>query len=343
MNSLRHSLGTFAVAFVFVGACGGRTTLDDPGNDAQGGTGNVGQGGSGNTAQGGTTPGFGGSPGFGGAPGFGGDGGFAGEPGFGGDGGFAGEPGFGGDGGFGGDPGFGGSGGFGGGTGGWCGFPVDRCEDCHCFYCEDQVYACRNNEGCSAIRDCERANNCSGPMCVFGVCFGVVNQWGGPGSEAARLALSLDGCANGQCRDQCNGPTGVGGGPGQGGGPGFGGGPGQGGGPGFGGGPGQGGTGGAGGAVGECLDCLASDCPAGQQCFSNPACVSGSICTLQNCINGGGPNIPCAIGCFNGDIQTAQQAFPLVQCAGNQCAGSCTGVLGGPPPPDVDPSPDPGN
>jgi hypothetical protein len=83
----------------------------------------------------------------------------------------------------------------------------------------------------------------------------------------------------------------------------------------------------------DCLTCIAQNCPQAIQCIQNPNCLQGSICTVQNCLVGGTPDLGCALNCFNGDIGAALLALQSLQCMFQTCGQQCGGLLGGPPPP----------
>lgn len=101
---------------------------------------------------------------------------------------------------------------------------------------------------------------------------------------------------------------------------------------------GMGGTGGSGGMGGsgggnplDCINCIGNNCPQAVQCVTDPVCVQGTICAVQNCLTGGQPDLICVLNCFNGDLGTALLALQSVGCIFNQCGNECTGIFGGGP------------
>ncbi len=109
-----------------------------------------------------------------------------------------------------------------------------------------------------------------------------------------------------------------------------------------------GGTGGVGGGTGgsstggsggtgplACIQCIGQQCPQVQQCIMDSACRQGAICTVQNCLSGGGGGgaqmLQCAAKCFNGNYSKAFQALQGLQCVMQQCGGQCQGGIPGLP------------
>lgn len=88
-------------------------------------------------------------------------------------------------------------------------------------------------------------------------------------------------------------------------------------------------TGGGGFTPGDCFSCINGSCAQAQACLSNPACITGIVCTIGTCIQGNGPpNFGCVLGCFNGDFMAAFQALDAITCIGNQCGQECQGAFG---------------
>lgn len=209
------------------------------------------------------------------------------------------------------------------------------CQFCTCDACYDEWTSCDANAGCLDILACADKSGCSGIQCYLGPCQQVIDQNGGPFGNAANAAQAV-----GQCRSGANCPCGGGGSGGSGGGTGGSGGGtgGFGGFGGFGGSGGSGGsgaTGGSGGSGGggplQCITCIAQKCPAVQECLFDNACRDGAICAFQNCLGsgGGGLNLQCMLGCFNGDFSAALKAFQAFQCFFSQCGGACSGGIPG--------------
>jgi hypothetical protein len=189
-----------------------------------------------------------------------------------------------------------------------CGPELDQCDLCTCLDCYGYWTACKDDGGCYDIVSCAKTNGCTGLQCYLGPCQQVINDNGGPFGNSATLAQQT-----GQCAGQydCCGAGGSGGTGG-----------------GTGGSPGGGGTGGG---VVSCVQCIAQQCPAIQQCLFDTTCRDGAICVFQQCLGGGTPDLGCMVGCFNGDFQAAFQAFQAFQCFFTNCGSQCNGVIPGLP------------
>ena len=81
----------------------------------------------------------------------------------------------------------------------------------------------------------------------------------------------------------------------------------------------------------NCINCIGNNCPQAVQCVTDPVCMQGTICAVQNCISGGNPDLICVLNCFNGDLGTALLALQSVGCIFNQCGNECSGIFGGGP------------
>jgi hypothetical protein len=79
--------------------------------------------------------------------------------------------------------------------------------------------------------------------------------------------------------------------------------------------------------------CINQQCPAVQQCIFDQACRDGAICAFQTCLggSGGGFDLQCMLGCFNGDFTAAFQAFQAFQCFFTNCGSQCNGAIPGLP------------
>jgi hypothetical protein len=67
-------------------------------------------------------------------------------------------------------------------------------------------------------------------------------------------------------------------------------------------------------------------CPAAQECFGNPVCVSGVFCGLGACPGlEGSEALGCWIECFGGDAGLALTAINATLCLGENCADACSG------------------
>ena len=222
-----------------------------------------------------------------------------------------------------------------GGTGGSClSVAQNECDDCTCTECGDVWSTCADESGCLDILACADQSGCSGVDCYLGPCQAVIDQNGGPFSNATNAAQTVANCRT-KLNCPCGGGTGGSGGTaGTGGTTGGGGSGGFGNFGGFGGfGGGTGGTGGGGPLA--CLSCITQQCPSAQDCLFDNVCRDGVICAFQSCLSGGpgGLNLQCMLQCFNGDFQAALKAFNAVQCVfgqcGQQCANGIPGLPGG--------------
>ncbi|MBI4956586.1 MAG: hypothetical protein HY908_31505 [Myxococcales bacterium] len=95
---------------------------------------------------------------------------------------------------------------------------------------------------------------------------------------------------------------------------------------------GSGATGGVGGTGGtpfnpiDCLACVGQSCPEVLACITDSACAQGILCTVQNCLAGGQPDLLCVAGCFNGDLQAAMDALQAFSCIFGTCGDYCSGL-----------------
>lgn len=112
------------------------------------------------------------------------------------------------------------------------------------------------------------------------------------------------------------------------------------------------------GPVGECVNCLQSQCGSAiNGCYNNQNCIDGIQCAITDCFIGGGSqggssgggllggggsgggllgggsngvNFACLLNCFNGDIGAAYSAIQTFSCVTQTCGGQCGGdILGG--------------
>jgi hypothetical protein len=77
----------------------------------------------------------------------------------------------------------------------------------------------------------------------------------------------------------------------------------------------------------DCITCIADNCPDAVGCFTDPQCIQGVVCSVSQCLEGGQPDIPCVIDCFNGDIGKAFEAIQALTCVFQSCAAECGDLL----------------
>lgn len=75
---------------------------------------------------------------------------------------------------------------------------VDECQTCACNLCLDPLYACEQDSGCVAMRDCAEQYGCEGADCLE-PCGAVVDMYGGPFGASGALALALSDCLAAAC------------------------------------------------------------------------------------------------------------------------------------------------
>lgn len=75
---------------------------------------------------------------------------------------------------------------------------VDACEQCGCNLCLDPLYACQQDPGCVAMRDCAKQAGCAGADCLE-PCGAVIDMYGGAFGDSANRALALSDCLEGAC------------------------------------------------------------------------------------------------------------------------------------------------
>lgn len=73
-----------------------------------------------------------------------------------------------------------------------------ECETCACNLCLDPLYACQQDAGCVAMRDCAQMSGCVGTGCLE-PCGAVIDMYGGPFGASGALALALSDCLEGSC------------------------------------------------------------------------------------------------------------------------------------------------
>lgn len=76
---------------------------------------------------------------------------------------------------------------------------TNPCEQCACNMCLDPLYACQQDAGCVAMRDCAEMSGCQGAEACYSACMGVIDQYGGPFGDSAALALALSDCLEPAC------------------------------------------------------------------------------------------------------------------------------------------------
>jgi hypothetical protein len=77
----------------------------------------------------------------------------------------------------------------------------------------------------------------------------------------------------------------------------------------------------------DCITCIADNCPDAVGCFTDPECIQGVVCSVSQCLEGGQPDLPCVIDCFNGDIGKAFEAIQALTCVFQSCAAECGELL----------------
>jgi len=75
---------------------------------------------------------------------------------------------------------------------------ANDCETCACNMCLDPLYACQQDPGCVAMRDCAEQAGCAGTECAE-PCGAVIEMYGGYFGESATLALELSECLEPAC------------------------------------------------------------------------------------------------------------------------------------------------
>jgi hypothetical protein len=75
---------------------------------------------------------------------------------------------------------------------------VNECETCACNLCLDPLYACQQDVGCVAMRDCAEQAGCAGVDCLE-PCGAVIDMHGGPFGSSGELALTLSDCLSASC------------------------------------------------------------------------------------------------------------------------------------------------
>ena len=78
------------------------------------------------------------------------------------------------------------------------GMATNECETCACNMCLDPLYACQQDVGCVAMRDCAEAAGCAGTECAE-PCGAVIEMYGGYFGDSANLALALSECLEPAC------------------------------------------------------------------------------------------------------------------------------------------------
>lgn len=84
------------------------------------------------------------------------------------------------------------------------------------------------------------------------------------------------------------------------------------------------------GPIFECATCVKDACYVQvNTCVNDPKCAQGLVCAVQKCVGGGGPNVQCLLGCFNGNVGALLEAVQAFQCIGTKCGADCIGAIGG--------------
>lgn len=78
----------------------------------------------------------------------------------------------------------------------------DRCGECACNHCIDELEVCEPDPDCRAIRECAHEARCTGIDCL-GPCGEVINKHGGPFSESSKLAQAIGACVDRRCAGPC--------------------------------------------------------------------------------------------------------------------------------------------
>jgi hypothetical protein len=75
----------------------------------------------------------------------------------------------------------------------------------------------------------------------------------------------------------------------------------------------------------QCNQCVDVRCNSTTACSLNPQCLGGTECYFANCaaLPGQNQQIPCALKCFNGDLQLAMVALQAVSCVYQACGSQC--------------------
>lgn len=77
----------------------------------------------------------------------------------------------------------------------------------------------------------------------------------------------------------------------------------------------------------DCFSCIGSNCPEALDCITDPSCVQGIACAVQDCLSGGSPDLMCLSDCFDGDLEAAYKAIEVITCAFGSCQDECGGFL----------------
>lgn len=75
---------------------------------------------------------------------------------------------------------------------------VDECQTCACNLCLDPLYACEQDPGCVAMRNCAEQAGCEGADCLE-PCGAVIDMYGGPFGSSGALAIALSDCLSASC------------------------------------------------------------------------------------------------------------------------------------------------
>jgi hypothetical protein len=75
---------------------------------------------------------------------------------------------------------------------------ANACEMCGCNLCLTPLYACQQDVGCVAMRECALQTGCVGADCLD-PCGAVIDMHGGPFGSSGALALELSDCLSASC------------------------------------------------------------------------------------------------------------------------------------------------
>ncbi|MEM6790042.1 MAG: hypothetical protein AAF928_16385 [Myxococcota bacterium] len=76
-----------------------------------------------------------------------------------------------------------------------------------------------------------------------------------------------------------------------------------------------------------CLACIGLECPQTLDCVTDPACIEGIGCVVEDCLDGGAPDVLCVADCFEGDQDAALTALGVLGCITGECGEDCEGTL----------------
>lgn len=80
--------------------------------------------------------------------------------------------------------------------------PGDPCGVCACNECLEELQACNEDAGCTAIRECAQEAGCGGIDCL-GPCGDIIQMNGGPFGPSGMKAQAIGTCVDMQCANDC--------------------------------------------------------------------------------------------------------------------------------------------